>query len=64
MKNKMSVVHVIAYCLSCGWQTEDYIYGRRKAAQHAKGFCHRVSVEVGYAYTITPSAPGAERGGK
>jgi len=43
------LVHYIAECTVCGWGTEDYINGQKKASQHATRTGHLVKAEAGYA---------------
>ena len=51
MKIRMGVVHVIANCRDCSWETCDYRKGRAAAAKHAKMKKHIVEVEVAKAGT-------------
>jgi hypothetical protein len=43
------LVHFLAQCDECGWNTQDYEHGPRKAAEHARRTGHAVSGEKGYA---------------
>ena len=43
------LVHFIAKCDVCKWQTEDYLAGPRRAAEHSRKTGHTVSAELGYA---------------
>lgn len=51
MKIEMSVVHVIADCRDCSWESGDYLTAQESAAKHAKEKKHTVSVEVAKAGT-------------
>ena len=47
MKKTIGVVHVIAECKDCNWQTENYKNGQAIAAKHARKYEHVVIVDVG-----------------
>lgn len=53
MKSRTVTPHQLAYCLTCGWQDEEYINhkARKRAYQHAKRTGHRVRVETGLVTT-------------
>lgn len=42
------VIHYIAECEDCDWGTEDYLYGQKKASEHARKHGHKVRSEVGH----------------
>ncbi len=50
MKRQYGVVHGLANCETCGWNTQSYKNAQANAAKHAKRTGHRVAGEVGYAY--------------
>jgi hypothetical protein len=45
--NKFNVIHFVAHCLDCSWETSEYLTGRTKAAAHAKKEKHKVTGEIG-----------------
>lgn len=45
-----SVVHGIAACDDCGWQTDSYKNAQAIAAIHARAHGHRVHGEIGCVY--------------
>lgn len=47
MSNK-SLIHFIANCMDCSWETGDFLAGQKAARQHAKRYKHKVSGESGY----------------
>lgn len=49
IKKETWVVGVIATCLDCGKEFQDYIKGRADASRHAKKYKHKVSGEVTFA---------------
>ena len=51
MKKRFGVVHGVAQCKSCGWETQSYKNAQALAAKHARHHGHQVTGEVGYAYT-------------
>ena len=50
MEKKIGVVHVLAYCLDCGWTSEALKNGQALAAIHARKHKHLVGGEVGLAF--------------
>lgn len=46
---KKWLIHFIAECTVCRWNTEDHIKGQEKASQHALRTGHLVKAEAGYA---------------
>ena len=60
-----SVVHGIAHCEDCDWETESYKNCRAIAAQHAKKHGHKVTGEVGiaFSYDYRGSAPSTLKEG-
>ena len=47
VKKKFGVVHCIAKCQDCEWNSQNYINAQATAAKHAKKYKHKVFVEVG-----------------
>ena len=47
MKKSIWVVHVLAECKDCSWETKNYKNGQAIAAIHAKKHGHLVHYEVG-----------------
>ena len=47
MKKRFGVVHIVAECEDCDWNTQNYKNGQAIAAIHAKSHKHKVHVEVG-----------------
>lgn len=47
MKKTLGVVHIVAECKDCTWQTKSYKNGQAIAAKHAKKHKHLVNVDVG-----------------
>jgi len=43
------LVHFIAHCTDCSWETGDFITGQKAASDHARNKGHKVSAESGYA---------------
>lgn len=43
------LIHFMAECSECDWETEDYINGQRLASEHARKTGHHVEAEEGYA---------------
>lgn len=48
MKKKMGLVHFLAQCQECAWNTQDYINGPKNARSHAQAKNHVIDVEEGY----------------
>lgn len=48
--SEYGVIHGIARCLSCTWETQSYKNAQALAAQHAKRYGHSVEGEVAYYY--------------
>jgi len=53
---RKAVVHAIANCLDCEWEAQDYLTAQRSARQHVQQTGHKVSMDLGYAVTISPNA--------
>ena len=51
MKRYYGVVHGMARCLDCGWETESYKNAQAIAAKHAKDYGHKVEGELGIAFS-------------
>ena len=51
MKKEYGVVHGVAHCLDCDWDTESYKNAQAIAAKHAKTYGHRVEGELGIAFS-------------
>jgi len=47
MQKSIGVVHFIAECKDCGWNTQSYKNGQALAAKHAKHYKHEALFEVG-----------------
>jgi len=65
VKRTFGVVHGVATCDTCGWETQSYKNAQAIAARHAQLHGHRVHGEVGYAYEYDGEgehAGGAENG--
>jgi len=45
IKTKRALVHVIAKCVDCEWEAQNYITGVAAAKKHAKNYNHLVNVE-------------------
>lgn len=58
MSERYWLIHGLARCESCGWET-DGKNAMGLAAQHHKKTGHLVSGELGYAFSF----PGKKRGG-
>lgn len=58
MRRTYGVVHGIATCETCGWSTQSYKNAQALAARHAAAHGHRVTGEVGCAYTYDATADG------
>ena len=48
---KMGIIHVIANCRDCAWESSDYLTAQHSAAEHAKKRKHVVLVEIAKAGT-------------
>ena len=49
------MVHTLADCSECGWQSNKYFdVVRKEAYSHAKKTGHKVTGETGFAFTYTP----------
>lgn len=53
MSYTYAVVHGLAECKDCGWETASYKNAQALAAQHAKKYGHRVVGELGIAFSYT-----------
>lgn len=51
MKYSYGVVHGIAECEDCGWRTESYKNAQAISKIHAKRHGHKVSGELGIAFS-------------
>ncbi len=49
MRKSFGVVHVLAKCEDCDWETGSYKNGQAIAAIHAEKYRHKVSVEFALA---------------
>ena len=58
MKRKFGVVHGLASCQDCGWETSSYKNCQEIAAIHARKNRHRVQVEIGIAGWYDGKAQG------
>lgn len=47
-RSTQKLVHFIASCEVCDWETADYINGRSAAKNHAQRTGHEVTAETGY----------------
>jgi len=47
LKKLFGVVHCIAECTNCDWNSDNYMTANRLARNHAKSKKHKVSVEIG-----------------
>uniref|UniRef100_A0A6M3MAN1 Uncharacterized protein n=1 Tax=viral metagenome TaxID=1070528 RepID=A0A6M3MAN1_9ZZZZ len=65
MKSKYGVVHGVARCLDCDWETESYKNAQAISAKHAKKYGHRVEGELGiyFVYDGRNSASSQESTG-
>lgn len=50
---RKALVHGIANCLDCDWQCMNYCTVQRSARRHTEQTGHKVSMELGYAVTIS-----------
>jgi len=58
------VVHAVATCADCGWETHSYKNAQALAARHAKAHGHHVAGELGIAFSYTGDrVPKAAQGG-
>ena len=60
MKREYGVVHGVATCETCGWETQSYKNAQALAARHALSHGHRVVGEVGCYYTYDATADKKE----
>ncbi len=51
MRKSYGVVHGVASCEGCDWETHCYKNAQANAARHAKAKGHKVCGEVGCGYT-------------
>lgn len=51
MSYSYGVVHGIAQCDDCDWQTDSYKNAQAIAAKHAKKYGHKVRGELGIAFS-------------
>lgn len=51
MKKEYGVVHGLAECQDCSWESSSYKNIQAIAAVHAKKYGHRVTGEVGCAFS-------------
>ena len=51
MKKSYGVVHGVARCMDCDWNTESHKNAQAIAAKHAKDYGHRVEGELGIAFS-------------
>lgn len=51
-RNRLHLVHVIAWCADCEWKNSDYHKARQAAHSHSRTKKHDVHIEVGYAGLI------------
>jgi len=52
MRTKKALVHVIAKCEDCEWETGNYHDGVEAARKHSKNYNHLVRVEEGWVYAF------------
>ena len=45
---RKALIHFVAKCDVCEWQTEDYLRGQVAASDHSRKTGHIVSAEAGY----------------
>ena len=48
MPDRRGVIGVLAHCLDCPWECDDYITAQRRASRHAAETGHRVEAEITY----------------
>lgn len=48
IEKRKALIHFIANCTVCDWQTQDYMAGQKESAKHASKTGHRVIAELGY----------------
>jgi hypothetical protein len=49
-----SLVHVIAQCTVCAWESQNYLAAQLLAKRHVKETGHRVKADLGYVAEYTP----------
>ena len=47
-RRRKALVHFIANCTVCNWETQDYQTGQKEAAAHAQNTGHQVTADLGY----------------
>lgn len=47
-RRRKSLVHFVAECKDCEWNSSDYHTGQKKASEHARKTGHLVHAELGY----------------
>ena len=52
---RKALVHAIANCLNCDWEAQDYRTTQKQARRHVQTTGHAVSMDLGYAVTISPN---------
>jgi len=57
VRRSYGVVHGLAECRDCDWNTESYKNAQALAARHARHYGHRVVGELGIAFEYTGDAP-------
>jgi hypothetical protein len=53
----IGVVHGIASCKDCDWETHSYKNAQALAAQHARCYGHHVEGELGISFSYTGTEP-------
>lgn len=61
MKRSYGVVHGMAACATCGWETQSYKNAQALAAIHARKYGHHVEGELGISFTYTGEAADESR---
>lgn len=49
-KPRTHIIHAMATCLDCDWESQDYSTARRKGWDHNRRTGHAVRVEIGRAF--------------
>lgn len=52
MKKDKSLIHLIAKCEECNWESGNYLVGSDAAYAHARKKKHLVMMEMGYSVII------------
>lgn len=57
-RHRKWLVHFIAQCDECGWNTQDFAKGQELAMRHAHKTGHAISGEEGYAVRYASAGRG------